>query len=230
VQQPTSTSIAPETRDNLRSIYDKRFGKRVDPTRNQMWEVLCQHWMQRYVRPTDTVLDLAAGRCEFINNIHCGRKIAVDLNEDTPKYANADVEFILARSDDMAQVPENSIDVVFVSNFFEHLPNKRAFMDTLVEIKRVLKPGGKLLVLQPNIGVLHGAYWDFIDHHLPLTDRTLVEAVELLEMHVEEIKARFLPYTTKSRLPRWNWIIRLYLLLPPAQFIFGKQAWLVARK
>ncbi len=29
-----------------------------------------------------------------------------------------------------------------------------------------------MLVLQPNIRYVGGAYWDFLDHHLPLTDRT----------------------------------------------------------
>ena len=40
----------------------------------------------------------------------------------------------------------------------------------------------------------------------------------------------FLPYTFKSRLPSWPWLVRLYLALPPAQWFFGKQMFLVARR
>lgn len=215
---------------HLGSIYDKRFGKEESLPRTQLWQVLCDHWFQRYIAPKDTVLDLAAGRCEFINQIRCGRKIAVDLNEDVRRFAAPDVETVIAWSHDMQGVASESVDVVFVSNFFEHLPDKQAFLDTLTEIKRVLRKGGRLLILQPNIRFLHGEYWDFIDHYLPLTDRTLVEALGLVGMRPVEVKPRFLPYTTRSRLPQAPWLVRLYLMIPLAHVLLGKQAWVVARK
>ncbi|MCA9905848.1 MAG: class I SAM-dependent methyltransferase [Anaerolineae bacterium] len=215
---------------HLGAIYDKRFGKEESLPRTQLWQVLCDHWFQRYITPDDTVLDLAAGRCEFINQIHCGRKIAVDLNEDVKRFAARDVETVIAWSHDMQGVTSESVDVVFVSNFFEHLPDKQAFLDTLTEIKRVLRKGGRLLILQPNIRFLHGEYWDFIDHYLPLTDRSLVEALGLVGMAPVEVKPRFLPYTTRSRLPQAAWLVRLYLMLPLAHVLLGKQAWVVARK
>jgi SAM-dependent methyltransferase len=74
-----------------------------------------------------------------------------------------------------AHVAADSVDVVLRSNFFEHLPDTATFLATLTELRSVLKPGGRLLALQPNIRFVGGDYWDF-DHHLALTDRTLVEA------------------------------------------------------
>jgi SAM-dependent methyltransferase len=182
------------------------------------------------VRPADCVLDLGAGYCEFINAIQCARKIAVDLNEETAAYAGPGVAVVHAPSTDLRAIAAGSVDVVFASNFFEHLPSKADFLTTLHEIRRVLAAGGRLLILQPNIRFLPGEYWDFLDHHIPLTDRTLVEALELVGLEVVEVRARFLPYTTKSRLPQWPWLVRLYLRLPPAQWLFGRQAWVVARK
>jgi hypothetical protein len=41
---------------------------------------------------------------------------------------------------------------------------------------------------------------------------------------------RFLPFTSKSRLPKWGWLVALYLRLRPAQWLFGKQTFVVARK
>jgi SAM-dependent methyltransferase len=215
---------------DLEKLYRNRFHGCGHERRTQLWKVLCKSFFQGYVKPTDCVLDLAAGYCEFINNIACGRKIAVDLNVETVNYAAADVQIITCSSTNLEPVRDESVDLVFVSNFFEHLPSKLDLLTTLEEIKRVLIPGGKVLILQPNIRLLKGAYWDFLDHHLPLSDRSLVEALELVEMKPIEVRPRFLPYTTKSRLPQYEWLVRLYLRLPMAQWLFGKQAWVVAVK
>lgn len=221
-----------KTVDNaqLEKIYRARFDDKAQLQRERLWQILCQDWIQRYIPKEATVLDLASGRCEFINHIQAGRKIAVDLNEDVRNYADASVEIVIAYSHDMHAVTDASVDVVFVSNFFEHLPDKASFMETLREIRRVLKVGGKLLILQPNIRFLHGAYWDFIDHYLPLTDRSVAEALMLVNMQVAENLPRFLPYTTRSRMPQHPLLVRAYLRLPIAFRIFGKQAWVVAIK
>ncbi|MCS6871956.1 MAG: methyltransferase domain-containing protein [Anaerolineae bacterium] len=214
----------------LTHIYRQRFGVDERASRNAVWRVLCRHFFQRFVPPEATVLDLAAGNCEFINNIQAAEKIAVDLNEDTRHFAAPEVRVVIAYSHDMAEVASESVDVVFVSNFFEHLPDKNALLATLSEIRRVLRHGGKLLILQPNIRLLKGAYWDFIDHLLPLTHHTLAEALELAEMPIEYMRVRFLPYTTRSRLPRAPWLVWLYLHLRPAQWLLGKQTFIIARK
>lgn len=137
---------------------------------------------------------------------------------------------LCTRSSDLSSLADSSVDVAFASNFFEHLPDKQEFLTTLQEIRRVLRPGGRILILQPNIRFLRGEYWDFLDHHIPLTDRTLVEALELVGMHVDEVRPRFLPYTTKSRLPQHPWLVKLYLRVPLAQWLLGRQAWVVATK
>ncbi len=45
-----------------------------------------------------TILEVGAGRCEFINNIVAARKIAVDLSTDTPRFAAPGVEVMTAPS------------------------------------------------------------------------------------------------------------------------------------
>ena len=85
-------------------------------------------------------------------------------------------------------------------------------------------------MLQPNIRLTKAAYWDFIDHSLPLTERSLTEALTLTGFEVETMTVRFLPYTTESRFPISPTLIRLYLRLPPAQWLLGKQTFVVARR
>jgi len=213
---------------------DKLYRGRFDPSerarKDALWQVLCRHYFQRYVRPTDTVLDLGAGLCEFINNIHCSTRIAVDLNPEVREYADTGVRVVVASSTDLGEIDGSTVDVAFASNFFEHLPDREAFLHTLIEVRRVLRPGGRLLVLQPNIRVIGGKYWDFLDHHIPLTDRTLVEALTLVDYRVTEVRPRFLPYTSKSALPQHPLLVRLYLLLPVVHRLLGGQAWVVAER
>jgi SAM-dependent methyltransferase len=215
----------------LDAIYVSRFSEQEREAKDAIWQVLCRHFFQRYVGENDVVLDIGPGFGEFLRHIRCARRVAVDIEALSGRHFPNGTEEVLVPSDRLSsKVPESSIDVVFCSNFFEHLPDKRTFVQTLSEIKTVLRPGGRLLVLQPNIRFVGGAYWDFVDHHLPLTDRTLTEACESHGFEIAEVIPRFLPYTTRSRLPQSPWIVRLYLACRPAWRLFGTQTWFVARK
>ncbi len=215
---------------NTGDLYNNRFDANEQIRKDRIWRTLVRGFFQRYVDETDVVLDIGAGNCEFINHIQCAAKIAVDYSEDIARYANADVQVLRTRGSDLSEISDDSINVVFASNFFEHLPDKQELLTTLGEIKRVLRSMGRLLILQPNIRLLNGRYWDFLDHHIPLTEHTLVEALQYSGMKIAEVRSRFLPYTTKGRLPQHPWLVYLYLHMRPAQWVLGKQSWIVAVK
>lgn len=215
---------------SLPRLYALRFSEEEKRRRERIWKVLCREFFQRYIKPTDTVLDIGAGYGEFINNIVCARRVAVDLNEETLSHAAPGVEAILSPSTDLGSLADGTVDVAFASNFFEHLSRKEEVLATLAEIRRVLRSGGRVLILQPNIRYVGGAYWDFFDHHLPLTERSLVEALELVGLRPVEVRPRFLPFTTKSALPQHPFLVWLYLRVPIAQRLLGRQSWIVAVK
>jgi len=50
------------------------------------------------------------------------------------------------------------------------------------------------------------------------------------DYEIERLVARFLPYTTRSPLPQHPSFVALYLAVPLAWRIFGKQFLVVARK
>ena len=218
------------TNDHLDKLYQQRFPDAEQRQKDAIWKVLCSDFFQRFVRPEDTVVDLGAGYCEFINNIRAARKIAVDLNPDVRHFAAAGVEVINALSTSIDGIATDSVDVVFMSNFLEHMPDKEAVLATLRESWRILKPGGRVIVLQPNIRFLAAEYWDFFDHHTPLSDRSLVEGLRIAGFVPKIVHPRFLPYTTKSRLPKAAFLVRLYLRVPLAWQFLGKQALVVADK
>lgn len=216
-------------KDYLVSIYEERFDESIKK-REAIWQVLCKDYFQKFIKPGDTVLDLAAGYCEFINNIKCKTKIAVDLNPKTKKMAKKNVKFYKALSTNLPKSLTGKVNVVFTSNFFEHLDSKSELIDTLKEVNRVLKPGGKVMILQPNIRLVGAKYWDYVDHTLPLTEQTLYEALALSGFKLSYKKVRFLPYTANSRKPTAPFLVKLYLKVPPAQFLMGKQTFVIGQK
>lgn len=216
--------------DDVQVLYQNRFSDAETARREALWRVLCDDVFARYVRAADTVLDLAAGRCEFINQIRCGVRIAVDWNPDAARFAAPGVRVVRALSTDMAEIAPASVDVVFMSNFLEHLPDTAALFGTLQEVRRVLRPGALVIILQPNIRLVGGAYWDFVDHHLPLTEKSLAEALVACGFAVREVRTRFLPYTTKGSLPTSALLARIYLRLPPLQWLLGKQSLVIAAR
>lgn len=211
----------------ITDIYSERF-KDKDEQRQKLWSTLCTYYFQKLIKKDDVVVDLAAGYCEFINNIKCGKKIAIDLNPDTKKYAAKDVNVFITSSTQLPKSLKNKADVVFVSNFFEHLDSKHELLETLSSTKELIKKGGKIMILQPNINLTKEAYWDFVDHSLPITDKSLVEALTLTGYNIEYLKVRFLPYTTSSGIPISPLLIRLYLKLPFVQHLVGKQTFVIA--
>jgi hypothetical protein len=94
----------------------------------------------------------------------------------------------------------------------------------------MLAPGGKLIILQPNIRFTGGSYWDFIDHPVALTERSLVEAVRLNGLRPVRLVTKFIPYSTMGRLPQSPTLVRWYLRIPLAWQILGKQTLLVAER
>jgi predicted SAM-dependent methyltransferase len=214
----------------LDKIYRRRFNELECEQKNKIWEVLCPDFFQKFVPLDAAVLDIGAGYCEFINNIRCDKKYAVDLNEDTPSFANSDVEVTSSSSTDLSFLPSNSIDRVFMSNFLEHLRTKQEVIQTFEEIYRVLKVGGKVITLHPNIRYLYRDYWDYFDHHIPLTDKSIAEGLEVVGFRVKISIDRFLPFTTKSKIPRHPILVKLYLMFPPLWRIMGKQTLVVAEK
>jgi hypothetical protein len=120
--------------------------------------------------------------------------------------------------------------VVFSSNFLEHLPDKQAVLDCLAECRRVLRERGLFITLMPNIRYLPGRYWDYFDHHTPLSHLSLAEALRMSGFSVVRTIPRFLPYTVKQRtMPRSVLLLRAYLGMPFVWPLLGRQMLVVAR-
>ncbi len=195
-----------------------------------VWRILTRAFFSRWISPSNTILDLGCGWGEFINQINATRKYGMDLNPDSPGKLAPDVTFLSQDCSASWALPDESLDVVFSSNFFEHLPGKDSLGRTLGEAFRCLKPGGRIICLGPNIKFLPGSYWDFWDHHLALTEASLGEGLRLAGFAIEQAFARFLPYSMSQGFTPPLVLLRIYLRCPFLWRFFGKQFLVVGRK
>jgi SAM-dependent methyltransferase len=213
----------------LSETYARRFANQ-ELRRREVWDTLTRHFFQQWVGPCDTVLDLGAGYCEFINSVRAKRKLALDLNPATISKAGEGVKVLSQDVSQVWDISPASVDVLFTSNFLEHLATKELLTHCLREARRILRPGGRIIALGPNIRFAYDLYWDFFDHYLPLSDRSLVEALELNGFKPELVLPRFLPFTMQGRTSANPLLVRVYLAFPIAWRIFGRQFLVIASK
>jgi len=224
---PTTMKQSP-SESELQSIYAARFAGRAE-YRAEVWKVLTSFFTQ-WLPDAATVLDLGAGYCEFINHVPAGVKYAMDLNPSVRRQAAKGVIVLQQDCTESWPLSEGELDAVFTSNFLEHLPDKTAVNMVLAQAYRCLKPGGRFIAMGPNIKYLPGAYWDFFDHYVELTELSLSEALTTLGFAIEKQVARFLPYTMSHGRRYPTWTLRSYLSTPFLWKIFGKQFLVIGQK
>lgn len=193
------------------AYHDTQFA--YDNRRPLLWRTLCCSYFQRLVKTDDVVLDLGCGYGDFINHIRCARKIAVDQWSGATDYVGQDVQVHIGSIVDLSGIQDGSIDFAFASNLFEHV-TKTEFSDCLREIRRVLRRGGTLNILQPNYRFCSNEYFDDYTHVSIYSDRSLCDFLRANGLRILECKPRFLPLTIKSRLPVSPMLIRAYLVSP----------------
>lgn len=212
----------------LQDIYSQRFEGAIE-YRRAVWRALVDDFFSRWTSGARRILDLGCGYGEFINAVRCERRYAMDLNPDARERLDAGITFFEQDCSRPWPVEDGGLDLVFTSNFFEHLPDKATLGRTLDQARRCLAPGGRLIAMGPNIRCLHGRYWDFWDHHLALSDLSLAEGLGVHGFDVERRIARFLPYTMVGA-PRFPVLfLRAYLRCPMAWGVLGRQFLIVAR-
>ena len=215
----------------LKKLYSNRFDYQQRKAKVALWKVLIKEFLQKQVGKESDILDIGGGYCEFINHIQAKEKYLIDLNPDSKTFANPDVNVLNLNilSLDAQKKITKRFDKIFISNFFEHLANKEELIEVLVFCFNFLKPGGSLLVIQPNFKYSFKEYYDFIDHQLPITHLSLQELLQTIGFKIDVLIPRFLPFSTKGR-PASPKLLKLYLKLPFLWNFLGGQMFIKASK
>jgi SAM-dependent methyltransferase len=180
--------------------------------RGGVWKALAGY-LQRYIPPNAVVLDLGAGYCGFINNIKALRKYALDLSPEVCVHAGPEVTAYVGDVADLSMLGNASLDAVFASNLIEHLDDDPLAL-TLSEVARVLRPGGRFIVMQPNFAYAYRNYFDDFTHrriytHISLRDVLMTQGFRIVALH-----KKFTPYSMRSSIPAHPWLVSLYLRSP----------------
>lgn len=223
------------TEQDYTKLYNIRFSK-VDATaKQQTWQQVVQY-LERTQFPKKenlNVLDLGAGDCEFINHVSVAKnRWAVDCSDRIRTKAASGVQtFVGTLEKFLTENTQVRFDVVFLSNFLEHLESWREVQSILRQVHQALLPGGRIVVLGPNYRFVGHDYWNYPDHILPLNESTVDEHLQWAGFKVVGLRDRFLPFSfVKSKLPPKAWLVRLYLKLPIAWKFLGKQFLVTAEK
>jgi SAM-dependent methyltransferase len=137
-----------------------------------------------------------------------------------------DVEAHVGSVEDLDWVDDNSVDFAFSSNLFEHV-TQSVFVSVLHQLKKKLKPGGTLTLLQPNYRFAYREYFDDYTHVTVYSDIGICDFLNANGFEVIECQPRFMPLTIKSRFKVSPLLIRAYLLSPIKPM--GKQMLIRAR-
>jgi SAM-dependent methyltransferase len=191
------------------SYLDSRF--RPDPRRDDVWRHLVDY-LARWWSPDDEIVDVGAGYCSFINSVSARRRVAVDVHGRLPEFAAPGVECVDCSATDL-RLEDASFDVVFASNLLEHL-DRQAIAEALAEFHRVLRPRGRLILIQPNYRLRPAEYYDDYTHVTPLSDRSLTDLLTVSGFRTLAVEARFLPLTIRSRFSALAFLVPLYLRSP----------------
>ena len=197
------------------SEVDAYFDSRLtyDKKRVVLWNTLCKYFFQKLLPSHASVLELGAGWCDFINTIEADNKVAVDIWDGIEKHANIGVRTIVGSATELDEISSNSVDMVFASNLFEHLTQIQ-IIEILSQTSRILAKTGRLVLVQPNFRTSYKRYFDDYTHITIWTDTGMTTFLEANGFQIEQVQAKFLPLTVKSKLPTSSLLIRLYLRLP----------------
>jgi len=216
--------------DSNKSLYEFRFPNKTEKIRHQLWGVLIRGFFQKLIPVSSVLLDFGCGRGEFIGQINAKQKIGLDReNLLLDRYAEK-IEFFAVQNSTWNFLENDSIDVIFASNVFEYFESKHELDKVLIEMQRVLRSNGILIILTPNIRLEPRRYWDYYDHHIALSDRSIAEALIKANFRVERTITRFLPWSSESKLPYGSALLWVYLRIPILWRIMGKQSLIVGAK
>jgi Methyltransferase domain len=209
-------------------LYTFRLRDVDQASRTAVWRPIAKS-VHRMLGEPRRVLDPASGRGEFIASVPAAERWAVDRVAHAASLESKDIHQLIGNVMEV-DLPQGHFDGIFVSNFLEHLPSPEAIGSFLARMMNVATDGGRIAVMGPNYRYSAKVYWDFADHIIALTHRTIEEHLYAAGFELIRTYPRFLPYSFTGSLPASAGLTAAYLRLRPAWWLFGKQFLVIAQR
>jgi SAM-dependent methyltransferase len=205
-----------------RAYFQTRF--KPEPVRDYVWQCITNYlWpvlsagFSKGLSDSAHVLELGAGYASWIKSLPVKNRHALDLNPDLRSVLDQqelrDIKSYVQSATDLKVFEDQSLDLVLASNLLEHL-----ILDDAVkcaqEVFRVLKPGGRFCVIQPNFKLCPREYFDDYTHRTIFTDVSLTDLLETVGFETEKIWKRFVPFSMKGQSGKLSFLLPFYLRSP----------------
>lgn len=99
---------------------------------------------KKFISKNDVVVDFGSGGGYLLHNLECKTKIGIEINEQARKTAR---ELGIKSVDSPKKIPANYADVIISNHALEHCERP---LDELRSLKKILKPGGKIVFVLPH--------------------------------------------------------------------------------
>lgn len=195
----------------MNNYYETRYTP--DPGRTKVWRAIVDYISDKYLNSPGSALDLGCGYGDFINNLDCPDKVAIDLNPEAAKYLAPNIRFVEGAADNLSALESNSLDLIFSSNLLEHLGDDE-LARAASEFRRVLRQGGLMITMQPNYYYAYREYFDDYTHKKAFSHQSLQDFFGANGFKTKAMEKKFMPFSLKSRLPKTYILTKLYLDFP----------------
>jgi len=161
--------------DYLKVIFNEQ-----DRPRTSYPAELCRYLFQRFdLKAGDKILDLGCGRGDFAAAF---KQTGLDVygldwceSPSPDLFAGIPVRYADVGADPFPY-PNDMFDVVFSKSVIEHVADPTNFLN---ETRRVLKPGGRIIVMTPDWNSQMKIFYDDHTHRHPFTVTGLTKALKV---------------------------------------------------
>ncbi|HEX6650571.1 MAG TPA: methyltransferase domain-containing protein [Pyrinomonadaceae bacterium] len=175
--QKTQTADELREWDSLYAAFEEHFRGSAEEVEERL-----RYYLQflNELNADSKILDLGSGRCDWLKLLHKEgfRATGVEVNQVFAEHSRAE-GFEVTHDDMMLYLggqPDNSLDLITVFHLIEHLDTNTSML-LLDEIKRTLKPGGRVFIETPspeNLVVAACNFYADPTHHKPVNPHTLM--------------------------------------------------------